>query len=98
MKWLMGILGAAFLVFFASRGGLPAIFAMAKVLAPFALFYFAVKHITLLIFPDKKPKDSLPKNEDMDHDPNVIRICASCGKEEKSCLKCKMGFKPKPKD
>lgn len=92
MKWWTAAIIAAFLVFFASRGGLPAILSVAKVLAPFVLFYLAVKHITLLIFPDKKKELSAEQD---DSDPNVIRICGSCGKEEKSCLKCKMGFKPK---
>ncbi|SME97631.1 hypothetical protein [Pseudobacteriovorax antillogorgiicola] len=96
MNWWVTAALAAFLVFFASRGGLPAILSVAKVLAPFVLFYFAVKHITLFLFPDKKEKKSFPKDSERDaSDPNVIRICPSCGREENSCLKCKMGFKPR---
>lgn len=80
------------LILLASRGGLPAILAIGKVALPVVLFYFAVKHITLTLFPDRKKNERL-NNRSVDE--NVIHICPECGKEERSCLKCKMGFKPK---
>ena len=93
MNWWVSAILAAFVVFFASRGGLPALLSVAKVLAPFVIFYFAVKHITLFLFPDRKEKGKFPKNE-RDSDPNIIRICPH-GREEDSCWKCKLGFKKK---
>ena len=81
------------LIFVISRGGLPAILTAGKFLLPVFLFYFAVKHITLAIFPESKKKKNLESEKDRDS--NVIRICGDCGKEENSCLKCKVGFKKK---
>lgn len=89
MNWWTTAIAAGIAAFLISRGGLPAILTVAKFLAPFVLFYMAVKHITLLIFPDRKN----PQVRDKQDDPDVIRICGKCGKEENSCLKCKVGFR-----
>ncbi len=84
------LLGVLVLILIASRGGMPVIFTLGKLALPVVLFYFAVKHITLALFPDRKDKDKLKSKKSADH---VIRICADCGKEEHSCLKCRLGFK-----
>ena len=97
MNWWGSAILVGVLLFIASRGGLPVILTIAKALMPFVLFILAVKYITNLIFPDTRRKDSFPTPDEDSQDPNVIRICGACGREQGSCLKCKIGFSPRGK-
>ena len=97
MNWWMSALLCGVLLFVISRGGLPVLLAVAKIFLPVVLFLVLVKYVTQLLFSDKKSSKKIPESQ-VGEDPDVIRICSSCGREELSCFKCKLGFKPGEKN
>ncbi|NRA66368.1 MAG: hypothetical protein HRU19_17915 [Pseudobacteriovorax sp.] len=85
--WKYLAAGAAIL-FLLSRGGAAVLLTGAKIILPVLAFFYVTKKVTEAIFPSTREKKKL----EADDDPNVIKICSVCHKQENSCLRCRMGF------